>query len=517
MGEAEAVMDTTQEAGRRVPRNVTDRPRAWRSLRLRFSVAFAALAVSLAAAARFVHYQATAELLAWHVDEMLWAKLGGLAAERAVAPAGTMADPEVVATILPDIRSASDRQPSALLRAVMPVEAHLGLGRPGFPWFAGVWGEAGKQLVARAWPAELAWEPGWSERADTIWTTVDGRYRLAATRDRDGGLLVAGTPTERLRMATSEAAFFHAWTLGLTIPVGVAGGWALLTWLLRPLDRIAETAGRIGSGRFDDRIDLGEVDSEIAGLAATLNQMLDRLGEVRNKLARFNANLAHEVLGPVHGILLQADVALERERPAEELRGGIREIRGLGQRMEAICEALLAYSRSVVPAPEMLKPLDLEPVVDAAIEQVAPQANAAGVTIDDRSGPLVVRGEADLLQQVFTNLLANAVAHSPAGGSVAVETVITDRGLAVRVIDHGAGVDPTDEPRIFEHFFSGSGGEAGRAGGGELATGTDRPRGHGLGLAICQSIMRSHGGEVCHLPTPGGGATFEVRFPPPAR
>jgi signal transduction histidine kinase len=87
----------------------------------------------------------------------------------------------------------------------------------------------------------------------------------------------------------------------------------------------------------------------------------------------------------------------------------------------------------------------------------------------------------------------------------------------VRVIDHGSGIDPADEPRIFEHFFSGSGGAAGRADSGEPADGTDRPRGHGLGLAICQSIMRSHGGEVRHLPTPGGGATFEVRFPPPGR
>jgi methyl-accepting chemotaxis protein len=77
----------------------------------------------------------------------------------------------------------------------------------------------------------------------------------------------------------------------VAIPPGLIGGWLLLAWLLRPLDRITRTAERIGAGEFGERIDLAAADVEIAGLATTLNLMLDRLDQVREKLSRFDTNL----------------------------------------------------------------------------------------------------------------------------------------------------------------------------------------------------------------------------------
>jgi len=485
------------------------RPRAWRSLRLRFTVAISVLVIGLAATARFVHYRATVELLAWHVDELLWARLAGLATERAVSPLPAAVDIDMLDIALPDIRTASDRRPSRFLRTVIPAEADPGPDSPDFAWFAGGWDAGGRLLFSRQLPPSLAYRAAWEDRANRLWTSRDGRYRLAATRDQEGTLLVVGTPTAWLAEADREAAFFHAWTLAVAIPPGVVAGWLLLAWLLRPLDRISRTAQRIEAGHFGERIDFADVDVEIAGLAGAINLMLDRLGEVRDKLARFDANLAHELLGPVHGILLQAEVTLDGDPEPAEMRHGLRSIRSLGRRLETICEALLAYSRTVLPDPAALSRLDLEPIVDAAVGQVAGLAEAERVALVNRVGSAVVRGEADLLQQVFANLLTNAILHSPAGGGVAIENETTPEGVAVSVIDHGAGVAPEDEPRIFEQFFSG-GSSAGDA---APRPGGDRPAGHGLGLAICRSIMQSHGGEVGYRATPGGGATFVARFP----
>ena len=97
------------------------------------------------------------------------------------------------------------------------------------------------------------------------------------------------------------------------------------------------------------------------------------------------------------------------------------------------------------------------------------------------------------------NLLDNAVRHSGDGRRIEVVTEASADGCRVRVVDHGAGVEPDAIDHLFERFHTASPGG-----------------GHGVGLALCRTILRSHGGDVVHQPTPGGGATFEVRLPSPA-
>ena len=111
-----------------------------------------------------------------------------------------------------------------------------------------------------------------------------------------------------------------------------------------------------------------------------------------------------------------------------------------------------------------------------------------------------VHADAELLRQVFVNLLANAIEYSPSGGTVEIATLGDAGRWVVRVIDHGTGLHAEEAERVFERFFRADESRV-------TATG-----GHGLGLAICRSIMRGHRGDVVYSPTPGGGATFEVRF-----
>ena len=473
---------------------------SFRSLRWRFAFWFGLFILVLAVGARAVQFRMAIELLARDIDAQLWARLGVLKAQQRFAPE-TLLDPtlRLGGLFLPDIRTATDWKPSGVLHAIMPTVSRTDLAEPAFPWFAGIWQADGTTVDSLALPPGFSWDPDWRNHIDRIWTQDDCRLRLAATAGRDNTLLLVGTSLDTLRTAERQAIFFYSWTLAAAGVPGLLVGWLLLTRMMRPLDGITRTAERIRQGHFEERIDVAAADSELVGMAETINSMLDRLDAIRTMQSRFNADVAHQVLNPVHGILLQTDVAMQRPRSGEELLQTVTSVRGLAGRIQSLCEALLTYSQSLAVDTALLKQVDLDPIIDAAVEQVAALATGRGVTIMNNSAAMIVKGQPELLLQVFVNLLTNAISHSPAGSTVSIDISERDGRCSVLIIDHGSGVSSADVPHLFERFFRGdSGGASG---------------GHGLGLAICQSIMQSHGGDVVHRPTPGGGATFEVRFP----
>jgi two-component system OmpR family sensor kinase len=271
--------------------------------------------------------------------------------------------------------------------------------------------------------------------------------------------------------------------------------------MMQPLARISRTAATIAAGDFAARIDLAEADSELVGMATTLNLMLDRLEKIRISQARFNADVAHEILNPIHSILLQADLAQQRPRTTDELARTVEHCRTLALRIQKLSEALLALSKAESAADRPLSRLDLEPIVEEAATQVEELAQARQVTIEVDSQSAQVVGNADLLHQVVVNLLANAIEYSPVGGHVEIAMARGGGRVVVRVTDHGEGIPVDQAEQVFERFFR------------EDPSRVTTTGGHGLGLAICRSIMRGHGGDVIWHPTPGGGATFEVQFP----
>lgn len=471
------------------------------SLRWRLAAAFGLALVGILAAGRYVQYRVAIELLARDIDAQLWARLGALKAERRLSPAAASADAlKLSDTVLPDLRLASDRRPSALLRLVMPVAAHESLAEPVFRWFASVWADDGSLLAAAELPADVCWDPGWRVRGGRLWTEDRGRYRLAAC-SAAGEFLVVGTPLDALDEARREVFRFHLVSLAVVAPLLVGLLMLLLDRLLRPLTAITNTAERIRGGEIHERIDLSGADAEIAGMAATINAMLDRLEEGRGKQARFNADLAHEVLGPVHGILLATEALQGQATGAGPAAVSIGTIRDRAERIEALCDALLAHAQTLAIAASQLRPVDLEPVVALAVEQVTAAATGRGVTLRNEVGSVVVRGQADLLRQVFVNLLANAVGHSPPGAEVRVVADCGPAGLRVRVIDRGPGVTAADAGHVFERFFA------------RPPAGTAAADSHGIGLSLAREIMRGHEGDLTFVPTPGGGATFVATFP----
>ena len=454
--------------------------------------------LGIAIAIRSVNYHVVRDVLLGDIDAQLWTRLGAIKVQQRLAPETLIeADPPLSGLLLPEIHAASDVRPSIAMRLLIPSAA----GGRRFPWFAGVWREDGTPLAALRLPAEIAWQPQWRDRMETIWTTPAGDFRLSCCSGTDRTLLLVGTPLDRLDQAMREVLWFYVWTVALAMPPLTLAMWWLLSRMMMPLGRISRTAETIAAGDFAARIDLAHADSELVGMAATLNGMLDRLDAVRLSQARFNADLAHEILNPIHGILVQTEVSQQRPRTTEELGQSVEHCRTLALRIQKLSESLLALSKADAAAGGALVALDLEPIIDEAAAQVEGLAGARQVTLEVDARSAVVAGNADLLHQVFVNLLANAIEHSPPGSHVAIATVPVGTGWVVWVVDHGPGIPTGRADRVFDRFFRDDESHV-------TATG-----GHGLGLAICRSIMQQHGGDVVHRDTPGGGATFEVRFP----
>lgn len=471
---------------------------ALRSLRWRATFSMALFLIAIAIAIRSVNYEVTREILLRDIDTQLWTRLDAFKTRQQFAPE-TLLGPDLTLPefALPDVRAASDLKPSVAMRLLIPSAVS---GRP-FPWFAGAWREDGTLLAALRLPDDVARGEPWRDSMETIRTTADGTARLATCRGSDGTVLLVGTPLEPLAQAMREVLWFYVWTVALAIPPMALAMWWILSRMLMPLARISRTAQTIAAGNFTARIDLAEADSELVGMATTLNCMLDRLEAIRISQARFNADVAHEILNPIHGILLQADLSQQRPRTTDELARTVEHCRTLALRIQKLSEALLALSKAESAADGPLERLDLEPIVEEAATQVENVAQARHVTLHVDSQSAVVVGNADLLHQVFVNLLANAIEYSPIDGHVEIVMARAGRRFVVRVTDHGHGIPADQAEQVFERFFR------------EDPSRVTATGGHGLGLAICRSIMRGHGGDVTCHPTPGGGATFEVQFP----
>lgn len=468
------------------------------SLRRRFAIWFGTMFVLGSIALRLEHYRTTVEALERNVDVQLWSRLATVKAAEQFAPEISLARQlSSGGAFLADVPAATDRSAPRILG--IPVPALEPVIDPGsLAWFAGVWRRDGTPVEALDLPAECSWDPGWLDRLDTLWTTPDGRLRLAATAGLHDAVLVAGTPLEALAAAARQEARYQALTFVVWVPLVMGVAWLALSRLLVPLAEIAATAHRIRAGRFEDRIDVSRTDAEFVEMASMLNDMLDRLEEIRLSQSRFNADVAHQLMNPVHAIQLEADAAAAKPRAVDELAAALERVGGLSRRIESICGALLAYARSAALDPGRLRSIDLEPIIVAACDRVADLAGDRGIAIVPPPTGIVVKGDAALLEEVFVNLLVNGVEHSAPGNQIEIVVGRDASGCRAAVIDHGAGVPDAALPELFTRFRSG------------------KTAGHGVGLALSRRILRSHSGDLAHELTPGGGATFTLRFPPPA-
>lgn len=286
-------------------------------------------------------------------------------------------------------------------------------------------------------------------------------------------------------------------TMGLSaLATALLGAWAARA-SLRPLRRMSEVAAQVSAHSLTTRLDAGQMPQELRGLAGELNAMLARLEEAFQRLSAFSADIAHELRTPLTGLLTQTQVVLSRSRSLEDYRealhGNLEELERLTTMVNDML--FLAKADHGLLAPSC-QPLALAGEVDELLEFYAPLAEEKDIRLQ-RSGELRVQGDRALLRRVLANLLDNALRFTPAGGKIRVN--LEPGRLSVE--NPGREIPPERLPRLFDRFYRAD--PARREGQGEHA---------GLGLAICRSIVRAHGGEI-RCESSNGWTRFVIEFP----
>ena len=309
--------------------------------------------------------------------------------------------------------------------------------------------------------------------------------------------------------------------------VSGAAGWLVARRGLRPLGRITATARTVSAARLDRRLGIRTWPAELADLARVFDGMLDRLEEAFARLSGFSADIAHELRTPLTNLRGAAEVALRRARSPEEYREVLESALEEYERLTDMIDRLLFLARADTGAAALeRRPLDLRAEIDATCEYFAPLAEEAGVTLAC-SGSATAGADPVMVRRALGNLVTNALAHTPAGGRIAVSVEAADDVAVVRVADTGTGIAPEHLPHVFTRFYRvqdpGNSRHPGAvvpsagpdpAGGAKIAAEPTRHRpGAGLGLAMVRSIAELHGGSAAIESTPGEGTTVTLRFP----
>ena len=297
-----------------------------------------------------------------------------------------------------------------------------------------------------------------------------------------------------------------AWLLLATgagiLSVGLAGGWVLSKRAVEPIQSITATAAAISASHLSGRIDTLGSASELDALAGVLNAMFDRLETSFQQQSRFTADASHELRTPLAVIHSHAELALSRDRTAEEYRRTIETCLRASGRMKGLIESLLLLARADAGKLELdCQPIDLGQITEESVSMLRSLAEEKTVTIEADLPPTVINGDPVRLAQVVTNLLTNAIRYNREGGKVRVTLTSDEQYAILTVADTGVGIDESDREQVFDRFFR-----------------VDKHRnreagGSGLGLAICKTIVEAHNGTITTSRGMAGETLFTVRLP----
>jgi two-component system OmpR family sensor kinase len=303
--------------------------------------------------------------------------------------------------------------------------------------------------------------------------------------------------------------------LVLEIEIGVAVVLAtvLLALLiirlgLRPLEKMGAAAGEIAAGDYSKRVEPATPKTEIGRLGLALNAMLAQIEAAfaqrtasERRLRRFIADASHELRTPLTSIRGYSEMlrrgAEESPHDADLAR---RRIEEESVRMSALVDDMLLIARLDQGRPLEARPVDLQVIArDAAADAraVAPQRE---ITLD-APDTVIVAGDDTRLRQVVSNLVRNALVHTPPATPVEIAVTTVNGTAHLSVADHGSGLRAEDRDRIFEPFYRADSSRSRDSGGA------------GLGLSIVNAVVVAHGGRIQVKETNGGGATFDVELP----
>ena len=359
--------------------------------------------------------------------------------------------------------------------------------------------------IVRAWgtPLPASWQPTTPSLAQAETTSLAGSsYRVVVRQvsAASSGFMVA-VLADMAPLQAEQRQLFRTLGIGVAVALLVAAVGGLLVGkpALHPLSAMAHQAQLIGERNLGTRLTAPNERDELGRLATAFNGLIGRLEAVLSSQRQFMADASHQLRTPVSVLRTTADVTLRRpHRPEQDYREALAIVSEQSVRLARLVDAMFLLSRAEAGGRTLRpEPVYLDEIVADCVRALAMIASERGVRVV-ASGDTDVAfvGDDELLRQLFTNLLDNAVGHTPAGGRVTVETSAGAQ-LIVRIVDEGAGIAEPDRDRIFERF---------------TRLDTSR-RGAGLGLPIARWIAEAHAGTLTLESSTTTGSVFVVTLP----
>ncbi len=289
----------------------------------------------------------------------------------------------------------------------------------------------------------------------------------------------------------------------LVMLISSIGGYLISLKALKPIDELSRRIDKISNENLSQRIDLKRIPDELEGLVEAFNNMLERLEEAFNQQKRLISDVSHELKTPVSVILMQAELALKKERSASAYREALSTIKSAAHVVSELIEKMLFMAQLESKYSAIaVKECNVKEIIGDVLSILKTQAAARNITIVADVEDCIARCDRLTMVEVFLNLVDNAIKYNRENGKVTIrcEKVETDK-VRILIEDTGIGIEKDQLSRIFEAFYR-----------------VDKSRskqkeGFGLGLSIVRKILQLNGGTINIKSTPGKGTTVEVILP----
>jgi two-component system OmpR family sensor kinase len=378
-------------------------------------------------------------------------------------------------------------------------------------------GQPDLPVLDAATVSTLAGEPFTVSGEPSDWRVLVAR--VSSQSSSDPVAIAVGVPLESVQSTVARLLVIDAVVaLVVLVLLAVVARWMVLV-SLRPLAEIEQTAHSIAEGDLSRRVEHVVPDTEVGRLGSSLNAMLERIEAAftaqqesersarasEEQMRRLVADASHELRTPLTTIRGYAELYRQGAAPADlSVDEVLERIETTAGRMGVLVDDLLLLARLDQHRALERQPVDILTIAGDVVRDIVPVAADHQVqVVADVSEPAIVLGDAARLRQAVSNLVVNALRHTPAGTEVTVSVRVSGPEVALEVADNGPGMDDEAASRAFERFYRG---EVSRARDGDASS-------TGLGLAIVEAIVEAHKGHVELSSTPGAGTSVRISLP----
>jgi signal transduction histidine kinase len=288
--------------------------------------------------------------------------------------------------------------------------------------------------------------------------------------------------------------FFLLWLLIVILGSGLV--FSISRNLLKHVQEITDAASRIGRSDLTTRVPTSNRNDEVAHLALTLNNMLDRIENAVLQLHTMTDSLAHDLRSPITTIRGRLEASLNSQSTEEQSDAIVSSIEVLDRLSQFLAESLDVAEANADALRLTLTEVDLEDTLVSMIDLYDPSMTDKGLTVAfERRAPVIILADAALIHRMISNLFDNELTHLPPGSNIKVELQAVET-VTLTIEDDGPGFPPEMLDNVFERHSKGR-----------------ESTGHGLGLAFVDAVVRAHGGSVSATNRKSGGAQIRIDLP----